>query len=180
MKVKDILAVLGTAAATTAFTVGLLGPGRVAATGTVEGIKPVIAQPKLTVGGCVFSLETDKPAYKAGDTPTLRVKAANPTDKRAEATIWLSMSASSPASPMSRMVVLPKPLWTEKYVVSLEPGQTRTVPLDTRTKLPAGESVSITISDKDLTVLARALSVEDASGQVEVPSQTAPAAQLVP
>jgi len=180
MKVKDILAVLGVAAATTAFTVGLLGPGRVAATGTVEGIKPLIAQPKLTVGGCVFSLETDKPAYKAGEVPTLQVKATNPTDKPIEPTIWISMSASSPASPLSRMVVLPKPLWTEKCLVSLKPGQTKTVSLDTKTKLPAGESVSLTMSDKDLTVLAQALSVQSAGGQVQAAGRTAPAAGLAP
>ena len=180
MRVKDILAVLGVAAATTAFTVGLLGPGRVAATSTVEGIKPVIAQPKLTVDGCVLSLETDKPVYKAGEAPRLQVKATNPTDQPVETTIWINMSASSPASPLSRMVVLPKPLWTEKCLVSLKPGQTMTVPLDTQTKLPAGESVSITMSDKDLTVLARALSVQSASGQVQAAGQTAPAAQLVP
>ncbi len=47
MKVKDILAVLGVAAATTVFTVVLLGSQRVGATGKVEGIKPTIAQPKL-------------------------------------------------------------------------------------------------------------------------------------
>ena len=169
MRVKDILAVLGVAAATVAFTVVLLGPRRVGATGKAEGIKPTIAQPELTTQKCVFTLKTDKPSYEAGEMPVLEVKASNPTDEPAEAAVWISMSSSGPALMISRVMVLPKPLWTEKCLVKLNPGETKTVTLATKTKLPAGQSVSITMSDKDLTVLARALNVQ----QIQLPSQTA-------
>jgi hypothetical protein len=179
MKVKDILAILGVAGATTAFVVGLLGPGRVVATGMMEGIKPIVAQPKLTVDGCVFSLKTDKPAYRAGDEPTLQVEAVNPTDNPVETTVWISMSASSPPSPFARVLMLPKPLWTEKYLVRLRPGETQTVPLATKTKLPAGENISITMSDKNLAVLARAFSVRNSEVPAQTASQPAPAMQLV-
>jgi hypothetical protein len=180
MKLKEILAILGVAAATTAFTVGLLGPGRVGATDKPEGIKPTIAQPKLTTQECVFALKTDKPAYEAGEMPVLQIEATNPTDKPAEATVWISMSSSSPRLAVSRVMVLPKPLWTGKCLVDLKPGETKTVELATKTKLSAGESFTITMSDKDLTVLAQAFSVQGRALQSQAANQTVPLTQLVP
>ena len=180
MKVKDILAVLGVAAATVVFTVVLLGPQRVGATGKAEGIKPTIAQPKLTAQKCVFTLKTDKPSYEAGEMPVLQVKAANPTGEPVEAAVWISMSSSSPASMISRVMVLPKPLWTEKCLVKLKPGETKTVTLATEAKLPPGQSVSITMSDKDLTVLAWALSVQKIELASQAAKQTGAASQPAP
>ena len=72
MRSKDILAILGVAAATMAFTVTLLGPGRVAATNPPEGIKPTIARPEVTIDGCVFTLKTDKASYQVGEMPSFR------------------------------------------------------------------------------------------------------------
>ena len=178
MKVKDILAVLGVAAATTAFTVVLLGPQRVGATGKVEGIKPTIAQPKLTTGKCVFSLKTDKPSYQADEMPVFQIQATNPTEKPVETAVWVSMSSSSPASMLSRVMVLPKPLWTEKCLVKLKPGETKTISLASKTKLPAGQHVSITMSDKDLQVLARALSVQKPNLPAQEVNQAGGATQL--
>ncbi len=160
MRVKDILAILGVAAATTAFVVGLLGPARVVATDQSQALVPQIAQPKLTVDGCVFTLRTDKPAYQPGEKPTLQLEATNPTGKPVETALWVSMSAGSPPSPLARVMIRPRPLWTEKCLVTnLKPGQTKTFSLPTETELPTGETVSITMSDKDLTVLARTFSV---------------------
>ena len=180
MRVKDILAILAVAAATTAFTVVLLGPGRVGATDKPQGITPTIAQPKLKVDGCVFSLKTDKASYKADEMPVFEIEATNTTDAPVEKTVWISLSSSSPSSPLSRVMVLPKPLWIEKCLVSLKPGETKTVRLATKTKLPAGQSVSITMSDKDLTVLARAFSLLNTSQQAQAANQTGAATRLTP
>ncbi|MHC4177659.1 MAG: hypothetical protein ACYSWU_09135 [Planctomycetota bacterium] len=180
MRVKHILAILGVAAATTAFTVGLLRPERVGATGKAEGIKPTIVQPKLKVDGCVFALRTDKASYNVDDMPVLQIEANNPTDAPVEKTVWISMSASSPPSPLARVMILPKPLWVEKCLVSLKPGETKTVTLATKAKLPAGQSVSITMSEKDLTVLARAFGVQNTARQGQAANQTRAATPLAP
>ena len=180
MRVKDVLAILAVAAATTVFTVVLLGPGRVGATGKPQGIKPTIAQPKLKVDGCLFALKTDKASYKADEMPVFEIEATNTTDAPVEKTVWISMSSSSPASMRSRVMVLPKPLSIEKCLVSLKPGETKTVRLPTKAKLPAGQSVSITMSDKDLTVLARAFSVLNTGERVQAANQTGAATPLVP
>ena len=47
MKSRDLVAVLGVAAATMAFALVLMGPARVGAVDAPEGIKPHIAQPTL-------------------------------------------------------------------------------------------------------------------------------------
>ena len=180
MRVKDILAILAVAAATTAFTVVLLGPGRVGATSQPEGIKPSIAQPKLEVGGCVFALKTDKASYRADEMPVFEIEATNTTDAPVEKTVWISMSSSSPPSPLSRVMVLPKPLSIEKYLVSLRHGETKTGRLASKAKLPAGQSVSITMSDKDLTVLARAFSVPNTGEQVQAANQIGAVTPLMP
>ena len=180
MSVKDILAILAVAAATTAFTLVLLGPGRVGATDKPQGIKPTIAQPKLKVDGCLFALKTDKASYKADEMPVFEIEATNTTDAPVEKTVWISMASSSPASLKSRVMVLPKPLWIEKCLVSLKPGETKTVRLATKAKLPAGQSVSITMTDKDLTVLARAFSVPNTKEQVQAANQTGAATPLMP
>lgn len=175
MKVKDILEILGVAAATTAFTVVLLGPGQLGAADKPQGIKPRIAQPTLTTQGCVFALKTDKAAYKPGEMPVLHVEATNPTDQPVETAVWVSMSAASPPSLVARTLTPPKPFWTGKCVVKLEPGKTKTVTLPTDVKLPDGARISITISDKDLTVLAQAFSTPNTASPVQTASQTAPA-----
>jgi hypothetical protein len=158
MKAKDILGILGVAAATTAFTVVLLGPAQLAATDNPQAITPRILQPTLLTQGCVLALKTDKAVYKPGEMPVLRIEATNPTSRPVETTVWPGISASTPPSPMARTLAPPKQLWSEKCIVKLDPGKTMTVTLPTNAKLPEGAQVSITISDKDLTVLARAFS----------------------
>lgn len=162
MKLQDMLAVLAAAAATMAFTLVTFGPERVGATDQPEAVTPTIVRPKLTVEGCVFTLKTDQPAYAPDETPTLLITAVNPTDRAVETAVWVNISASSPASRISRVMVLPKPLWSsEKCVVSLKPGETKTVTLATDAKLPAGQMISITLSDKDQAVIADLLSVQN-------------------
>jgi len=179
MKVKDILAVLGVAAATTAFAVGLLGPGRVGATSKPEGITPTIAQPELTIDGCVFTLKTDKVTYKAGETLVIHVRASNPSDKPAKREVWVRLSAFSPPSPLSRIALPAQPLGIEKYLVfDLQPRETKTVKLASETELPVGKAVLISMSDKKQEIVARELAVPLSAQATQAPNQPANAGQL--
>jgi hypothetical protein len=175
MKWQDVLAVLAVAGVTMAFTLTLLGPTGVGAGDAVPAIKPEIAQPQLTSQGCVFSLKMDKAAYEAGEQPALEITASNPTDKPVDATVWVNISASSPANRMSRMMVVPAPLWSHECRVNLQPGERKTITIASEAKLPAGQSISISLTDKNAAMLLRNLSVQNTL-QVQGQQVQAPAA----
>ena len=159
MRVRDILGVAAVAAVTVAFVLVTLGPERVGAGDQPLEIKPMIAQPKLSVDGCEFTLSTDKPAYKVGESPVLQVEATNPTDKPVETTVWVNVSSFSPGSPFSRAMPRPQSLWTRDCSVMLAAGETKTVTVPTEIKLAALQNVSLTLSDTQQTILAGVFSV---------------------
>lgn len=170
MNRQGLLVMFGTAAVTTAFTVMLLAPSGVSAVDAVHRIKPVIAQPQLTTQGCTFVLKTDKAEYDAGETPAVELKASNPTDKPVQATIWVNIAASAPVSPMARMLPVPKVLWSYQIVVSLNPGENRTVSSTSDTKLPAGQNIQFSMTDKARAVLATSFAVKAARGTGQAPN----------
>jgi len=177
MRLQDCLAVLGTAGVTMAATVLLLTPRGVNAVAT---IKPVIPQPEFTAQGCVFTLKTDKSVYEAGDKPAFEITAHNPSGETVEARVVVGISASAPVSPMSRMLPVPRSLWSHESAVRLSPGETKTVTVVSEAKLPEGQSIRITLSDKKETVLANSLSVPNTVRQVPQPSLTAKPAGAQP
>jgi hypothetical protein len=164
MQIRNVLAILGVAAATMAFTLVLSVPDYVGAVEEPEGIKPTIAQPKLAVAGCEFTLTTDKPAYQPDEMPTMKLTALNPTDEPIEATVWVQLrSLNIEPSRMlaSRVMPVPDTLWEGDWTVKLSPGETKSVELPTNTKLPAGGRVSITLSDKEQTVVISRLNTPE-------------------
>ncbi len=175
MRLQGTFVVLVTAAVTTVFTVSLLAPSGVNAVDTLARIKPLIVQPRFLSQGCEFVLKTDKVDYEAGDTPAITVTASNPTDRAVATTVWLNISASAPASPMSRMLPVPQTLWSHPCVLSLEPGVSTTLSIASEAKLPAGKNISISITDKQRAILATSLSTPKAKGPL---SRTKPAAQI--
>ncbi|HUT12804.1 MAG TPA: hypothetical protein VMY42_20070 [Thermoguttaceae bacterium] len=181
MKVKDVLAVLGVAAATAAFVVVLLGPQRVDAVDEAQGIQPRIAQPKLTIEGCEITLKTDKPVYQPGETVTVQIEATNPTDQPVETSVWVTLSATEPASEFSRKLVMPRPLWSGECKVVLAPGETKTFTRVAEAELPAGQSISISMSDQQTAaMITELLQVQQNGTQVQAADQVAPIMQLVP
>ena len=181
MNVKGILATLGVAAATMAFTLVLFAPVRVGAIDNPQGIKPMIARPKLTVNGCVFTLKTDRPAYQPGETPVVQIEATNPTTEPVETTVWVNMSAVSLFSRVSRSLTSPamQILWSDEWAVGLKPGETKSIALATEVALPAGQLVSITISDQQQAVIANLLSMPNGV-LTQSANRTLPAVQAIP
>ena len=160
MKWQDLLAVAAVAAVTMAFTLVAFGPTGVGAGDDVPALRAEIVQPKLASQGCEFTLKTDKPAYQPGETPTLELAATNPTDKPVETSVWLNITASSPRDMLSRMPIIPKPIWIHECKLTLQPGETKTVSVTADVKLPAGQSIAIGMSDRDTSVIARTLSLQ--------------------
>jgi hypothetical protein len=159
MKWQDVLAVAAVAAVTMAFTLVAFGPTGVGAGDDVQALRAEIVQPKLTSQGCEFTLKTDKPVYRPGETPTLELTAANPTDMPVETTVWLNITATSPRDMISRMAVIPKPIWIHECKLTLQPGETKTVSVTADVQLPVGQSIGIGMSDRDTSVIARTLSL---------------------
>ena len=172
MKVRDILGVAAVAAVTMAFVLAMLGPVQVGAEDPPEGIKAMIAQPKLTVDGCEFTLATDKPAYKQGESPVLTVEATNPTDKPVETTVRVNMSGFSPASFASRRMPAPQSLWNRDCSVKLAPGETKTVTMPTEIKLSALMNVSLTLATAEQEVLTGLLSIPPNGQRVQANMNT--------
>ncbi len=154
MKLRNVLTVLGTAAATTAVALGLafLWAGGRAEAGPAA-VKPTIARPQLTTPDCLFSLKADKAAYEAGEKPVFEVTAVNTKKQDVKVSVWVNVSAVAPTNPMSRMLPRPRSLWSEEVAFTLEPGETKTRKVTCGAALPAGQSVSITLSDKKETVM---------------------------
>ena len=164
MKLRNVLTMLGTAAVTAVLTLALLAPR-----GSVQAgpaVQPVIAQPQLTSHGCTFSLKTDKTAYEAGEKPVVEVTASNPTDKPVSASVWVTVTATAPTSRMSRMLAMPRVLWSHEYAFTLPADGTKSLTADCEA-LPAGQNVAILLSDQQNSILA---------GGIGTPNPAAPVA----
>jgi len=152
MKINGALSVLFVAAATAAITLAVLLPGRVTAVDATESMQPTIARPTLTSLGCTFSVAAIEEAIKAGDKPTLKLTATNPTDKPVEATVSVNMTSMAPMSRMSRMMPMWRSLWNRECTIGLKAGETKTLTLSPDVKLPAGQVVSVQLTDKKQTI----------------------------
>jgi hypothetical protein len=168
MKLRDVLTVLGTAAVTAAVALVLLAPRGDGNAQAAPSVKPFISQPQLTSQGCTFTLETDKTAYEAGESPVIKVTAANATEKTVTASVWVGITATSPVSRMSRMLPIPTSLWTHEYAFTLPPGETKTIEATCEAKLAAGQNVGIVLTDKKEAILAAGLGI---SAQVQQAQQ---------
>jgi hypothetical protein len=154
MKLRTLMTVLGTAAATVAVTLSfaaVYGDNTAQAAPTV---KPLIAQSQFTSQGCTFTLKTDKPAYEQDTSPAIEVTATNPTKQPVKASVWVTVTSTSPMSRMSRMLPRPTTLWAHEYEFSLEPGQTKSLSATCTAKLPAGHEIRILLTDKKTAVVA--------------------------
>ena len=147
---SDLLAIVGIAAVTMAFTLGLLNVDPAGADGPGEGVQPLIVEPTLTLDGCVITISTDQTSYAPGEMPKLIVEATCTSDQPIEAKLRLAMTSAGLASrSMSRVMNIPSPLWTHEWTVSIAPGETKRVELDTNVELPVGQVVSITLADSN-------------------------------
>jgi hypothetical protein len=179
MKNRTVMTVLGTAAITTAVTLGLasLWAGGRADAGPLA-VKPVIARPEFTSQGCKFVLKADKAAYEPEDSPVFEISATNTTGADVKAKVWINVLATAPSNPMSRMMPRPRSLWSQVVAFNLEPGESRTQKVTCEAKLPAGQSVSITLGDKQESIMPMNLPVTNGTNAVPVGgSNMAPAAR---
>ena len=113
----------------------------------------MIARPELASQGCKFVLKADKATYEAGDSPIFEVTATNTTKQDLKAKVWINVSAVAPTNPMSPCCRTRIRSRQQEVTFSLEPGETRTQKVACAANLPAGQSVSITLGDKQETIM---------------------------
>jgi hypothetical protein len=158
MKWQRVAVVCGTALTTMAFTVMLAAPQCVDAVGAAS-VKPVIAQPKFESQKCTFDLKTDKEEYEPGERLALEIGAVNTSQKTANAVVWINVFESAPSSELSRMIAIPKLLWSHECNIRLRPGESKTVGVIVDVDLPEGKQISITLNDKKNEIMTKDLGV---------------------
>jgi hypothetical protein len=171
MKLRNVLTVLGTAVVTAALTLALLAPWG----GSVQAgpaVHPTIAQPQLTSQGCAFTLKTDKATYEAGQSPAVEVTAVNPTDKPVSASVWVTVTSTTPTSRMSRMLPMPLTLWSHEYTFTLASDERKSLSAECKA-MPAGGNVAITMTDQNNGILAGVYGVPAQNQQQAVNNQAA-------
>lgn len=144
MKTKDILTVAAVAAVTATLTVAAFWAKPLEAGN--EELAAKIAQPKLVANGIELTLAAAKgQTCKAGEEPVFELKAVNPGCEPATVSVRISMTADGPANLLSRLPTRPASLWQETQTLALQGGETKTVTLATRTKLPAQSVIAVTL-----------------------------------
>jgi len=147
IKAKEAATVLVTAAVTMAVVVVLLWPMGIGA--AEQPAAPRVLRPTMTFGTCRFTLETAQPSTEPGAKPSLTLKVVNTGQTAAEAAVWVVVSATGPGSMMSRVPVMPRTVWTHKCTVSLAAGAAQTLTVPIEAQLPEGQSITISMTDKE-------------------------------
>ncbi len=146
MNRKDLMTVMTVAAGTAVLTLAALWPDSLGAGDEPQRLLPKIAQPTLLATGVELTLSPpENRVFEAGDEPVLELTALNTQEKHADITVHLSMSRTSPADPLSRVVRVPTAIWHCDQSLALAPKETKTIVLNTQTKLPPNSLISVSL-----------------------------------
>ncbi len=158
MRTRDIVLTGCVAAGTVALTLTLLWPVNVSARAVGPTEKRII-HPSLDVDGCRLTLRPTAGKYKAGDKPLLELIAANASGKPVNLSVDVRMWVIAPASLESRRGPMPTVPWKCRQPVSLNAGETKTIRIDTKVALAAGQSVYFTLQVGKQRIRAASFSV---------------------
>ncbi len=156
-------AVVGATAAVTALAVLAIGwTGLAVAT---EGQPPEKPWPVLREGGCEITLRADQPAYKAGDSPVVKLAAVNGGQSPVSLEATVRMLVQPKGSEFSRRMVLPTRSWERKCTIALGAGERKTVEIPTEVKTPGGQTLYFSLQVGKATVSTRPLVVAGPAGE---------------
>jgi hypothetical protein len=146
IKAREAATVLVTAAVTLAIAVVLLWPMGLGAADQPAALR--VLRPTMTIGTCQFTMEAAQPSTEPKAKPSVTLKVVNTGDTAAAAKVWVVVSATRPASEMSRRMEMPRTVWTHECTVSLAPGTAQTLTVPIEAPLPEGQSITIAMTDK--------------------------------
>lgn len=171
MKTKDLLTITAVALSTATLTVTTFLAGSLDAGTEADPLAAPIAKPKLVAHGVELTVApADGRRFRTGDQPVFALHAVNTLDTSSQASVRITMHASAPVSPMSRAMPVPALLWQDLRLLTLQPGEIKTVTLPAETELPANCMISIALAEVD------PLEKRSEAGDATIPS----AAQLIP
>lgn len=94
-----------------------------------------IHEPVLKVSGCEVRARV---ISGEANCPELVLTACNPSDKTVQLDLTATLMSQPPASPMMRMVPVPRQVWKESVPVSLAPGETSVITMQPGKKVAPG------------------------------------------
>jgi hypothetical protein len=148
MKMKDLLTIITVALGTATLTVATFLADSLEAGSEANPPAATIAKPRLVAHGMEMTLApADGRFFKTGDQPGFELRAVNTLNESSDATVHVTMTASAPVSPLSRVVLMPVVLWQEEWSLKLEPNETRVFTFTARTNLPANSVISVSLSE---------------------------------
>ncbi|MGO8925457.1 MAG: hypothetical protein ACLQU3_00835 [Limisphaerales bacterium] len=150
MKTKDILTITTVALGTATLTVAAFWAAPIEAGSDADTPPAKLAKPQLISHGVEMTLASaGGRVFKAGDQPEFELTALNTTNQLANVSVCVTMTASSPADALSRVIRLPKVLWQQEQVFTLQPNETKMLALCASTNLPVNSVISVSLREQD-------------------------------
>ena len=150
MKTKDILTTATVALGTATLTVAAFWASPMEAGNDADAPPAKLAKARFVSHGVEMTLASaDGRVFKAGDRPEFELTALNTTNQPASVSVCVSMTASSPADALSRVIRLPMLMWQQEQVVTLQPKETKVLVLFAGTNLPPNSVISVSLREQD-------------------------------
>ena len=150
MKTKDILTIATVALGTATLTVAAFWASPMEAGNDADAPPAKLAKARFVSHGVEMTLASaDGRVFKAGDRPEFELTALNTTNQPASVSVCVSMTASSPADALSRVIRLPMVMWQQEQVVTLQPEETKVLTLCASTNLPPNSVISVSLREQD-------------------------------
>jgi hypothetical protein len=146
MKTTDLITMATVALGAVTLTLAIFWSGPLGAGVEGDTLPPRIEKPRLVSHGIEFTLATaEARVFGAGDQPVFELTAVNTTDAPATGSVCATMTASSPADMMSRVLRMPAILWQTEQIVSLKARERKVLTLTATTNLPPKSIISVSL-----------------------------------
>lgn len=163
------------AAGAFALTMAFLAPGRLSATPPAAPTA-VLTKPAMTVDGVELSLTLPGQVTGSADAVALQpdhpllpvLMARNPTDQSRQLTATVTIYATQPSSPLSRVMPRPTEIWKQQQVVELAPQETLSIELKPDVKLTPASALTFALSAGEQTTQPLRAMVQGLAPQASV------------
>ena len=150
MNTKDLLTITAVAVGTATLTVATFLAPPLEAGSDADTLSATIPKPKLLANDIEMTLApADGQIFKAGDQPAFELHAVNTARQPSHATVCVTMTSSSPNDKFSRLIRMPQVLWREERSLSLDTGESKAFVFSSKTNLPSGSLISVSLSRVD-------------------------------
>jgi hypothetical protein len=148
MKTKDILTVTTVALGTATLTVAAFWASPIEAGDDADTSPAKIAKSRLVSHDVEVTIALAAGRiFKAGDQPEFELTALNTTNHSASMSVCVTMTASSPADALSRVIRVPQVLWQQEQIVTLQPKETKVYALRASTNLPPNSVIALSLRE---------------------------------